>query len=58
MAVGLTHPKATVHVGDGFKFLTDYKNSFDVIKVTALGLAFDSHRVKIVVVPTSGDDPG
>lgn len=31
MAVGLTHPKSTVHVGDGFKFLDDYKNSFDVI---------------------------
>ncbi len=31
MAVGLEHPKATVHVADGFKFLDDYKNSFDVI---------------------------
>jgi spermidine synthase len=31
MAQGLTHPKSTVHVGDGFKFLDDYKNSFDVI---------------------------
>lgn len=31
MAQGLTHPKATVHIGDGFKFLDDYKNSFDVI---------------------------
>ena len=31
MAQGLTHPKATVHVGDGFKFLNDYKNAFDVI---------------------------
>ncbi len=31
MAIGLTHPKSTVHVGDGFKFLDDYKNSFDVI---------------------------
>lgn len=31
MAVGLTHPKSTVHVGDGFKFLDDYKNTFDVI---------------------------
>jgi spermidine synthase len=31
MAEGLTHPKSTVHVGDGFKFLNDYKNAFDVI---------------------------
>ncbi|KAL8348705.1 hypothetical protein RB598_001807 [Gaeumannomyces tritici] len=31
MAAGLTHPKATVHVGDGFKFLDEYKNAFDVI---------------------------
>ncbi|PFH60813.1 hypothetical protein XA68_10274 [Ophiocordyceps unilateralis] len=31
MAEGLTHPKCTVHVADGFKFLEEYKNSFDVI---------------------------
>lgn len=31
MAVGLTHAKTTVHIGDGFKFLDDYKNTFDVI---------------------------
>jgi spermidine synthase len=31
MAEGLTHPKSTVHVGDGFKFLDEYKNAFDVI---------------------------
>ncbi|CEJ93042.1 Putative Spermidine synthase [[Torrubiella] hemipterigena] len=31
MAAGLTHPKSTVHIGDGFKFLDDYKNTFDVI---------------------------
>lgn len=31
MAAGLTHAKSTVHIGDGFKFLNDYKNSFDVI---------------------------
>merc|ERR1712169_104749 len=31
MAQGLSHPKSTVHIGDGFKFLDDYKNSFDVI---------------------------
>jgi spermidine synthase len=31
MAVGFTHPKSRVHVGDGFKFLADYKNAFDVI---------------------------
>lgn len=31
MAVGLTHAKSTVHIGDGFKFLNDYKNAFDVI---------------------------
>ena len=31
MAEGLTHEKSTVHVGDGFKFLDEYKNAFDVI---------------------------
>lgn len=31
MAAGYNHPKVKVHVGDGFKFLDDYKNSFDVI---------------------------
>ena len=31
MSVGFNHPKTTVHVGDGFKFLDDYKNEFDVI---------------------------
>ena len=31
MATGLTHPKSVVHIGDGFKFLDDYKNTFDVI---------------------------
>lgn len=31
MAIGLQSPKATVHVGDGFKFLEDYKDAFDII---------------------------
>ncbi|KAH0606355.1 uncharacterized protein H6S33_004016 [Morchella sextelata] len=31
MAEGFKHPKSKVHVGDGFKFLEDYKNEFDVI---------------------------
>ncbi|KAI1765141.1 spermine synthase [Hypoxylon sp. FL1150] len=31
MAAGFNHPKVKVHVGDGFKFLDDYKNTFDVI---------------------------
>ncbi|RDA87133.1 hypothetical protein CP532_4295 [Ophiocordyceps camponoti-leonardi (nom. inval.)] len=31
MAEGLSHPKSTVHVADGFKFLREYKNTFDVI---------------------------
>lgn len=31
MSIGFEHPKAKVHVGDGFKFLEDYKNTFDVI---------------------------
>ncbi|KAI1805141.1 spermidine synthase [Daldinia bambusicola] len=31
MAEGFKHPKVKVHVGDGFKFLNDYKNAFDVI---------------------------
>lgn len=31
MSVGYSDPKVKVHVGDGFKFLADYKNSFDVI---------------------------
>ncbi|KAK9472397.1 Spermidine/spermine synthase [Dipodascopsis tothii] len=31
LAVGLEHPKAKVYVEDGFKFLAQYKNHFDVI---------------------------
>ncbi|KAI0997517.1 Spermidine synthase [Podosphaera aphanis] len=31
MSVSFQHPKVKVHVGDGFKFLNDYKNAFDVI---------------------------
>ncbi|TLS30922.1 hypothetical protein PpBr36_03041 [Pyricularia pennisetigena] len=31
MAAGFNHPKVKVHVGDGFKFLADYENTFDVI---------------------------
>lgn len=31
MSVGFQHPKVKVHVGDGFKFLEDYKDCFDVI---------------------------
>ncbi|KAK0739903.1 Spermine/spermidine synthase-domain-containing protein [Apiosordaria backusii] len=31
MSAGFDHPKVKVHVGDGFKFLDDYKNTFDVI---------------------------
>ncbi|KAK1978188.1 spermidine synthase [Colletotrichum cereale] len=31
MAVGFDHPKAKTHVGDGFKILEEYKNTFDVI---------------------------
>lgn len=31
MAAGFDDPRVTVHVGDGFKFLADRKNEFDVI---------------------------
>jgi spermidine synthase len=31
MAVGFEHPNVTVHVGDGFKYLEERKNEFDVI---------------------------
>ncbi|KAF2171189.1 hypothetical protein M409DRAFT_63563 [Zasmidium cellare ATCC 36951] len=31
MSVGFQHPNVKVHVGDGFKFLEDYKDTFDVI---------------------------
>ncbi|KAI9725613.1 MAG: putrescine aminopropyltransferase [Chrysothrix sp. TS-e1954] len=31
MAVGLKHPSVTTHIGDGFQFLRDRKNEFDVI---------------------------
>jgi len=31
MSVGFEHPNVKVHIGDGFKFLEDYKNTFDVI---------------------------
>lgn len=31
MSAVYNDPKVTVHIGDGFKFLDDYKNQFDVI---------------------------
>lgn len=31
MSVGFQHPKVKVHIGDGFAFLKEYKNTFDVI---------------------------
>lgn len=31
MSVGFQHPNVKVHIGDGFKFLEDYKDTFDVI---------------------------
>ncbi|KAK5987523.1 Spermidine synthase [Cladobotryum mycophilum] len=31
MAIGFDHPKSKTHIGDGFKFLEEQKNSFDVI---------------------------
>jgi len=31
MAAGFDDPRVKVHIGDGFKFLEDYKNEFDVI---------------------------
>lgn len=31
MAIGFDNPKVTVHIGDGFEFLRDKVNSFDII---------------------------
>ena len=31
MSIGFQHPNVTVHVGDGFKFLEERKDEFDVI---------------------------
>ncbi len=31
MSIGFQHPNASVHIGDGFEFLRDRKNEFDVI---------------------------
>ncbi|KAH3666610.1 hypothetical protein WICMUC_005594 [Wickerhamomyces mucosus] len=31
MSASYAHPKVRVHIGDGFKFLNDFKNTFDVI---------------------------
>lgn len=31
MSVGFQHPRSKVHIGDGFKFLEERKNEFDVI---------------------------
>jgi len=31
MSVGFSHPKVTIFIGDGFPFLEDKKNTFDVI---------------------------
>ena len=31
MSLGFQHPSVSTHIGDGFKFLADKKNEFDVI---------------------------
>ena len=31
MSIGFQHPRVTSHIGDGFQFLQDRKNEFDVI---------------------------
>jgi spermidine synthase len=31
MGVGLTNPKLTLHVGDGFRFMAQHRHEFDVI---------------------------
>lgn len=31
MSIGFQHPAVKVHIGDGFKFLEERKNEFDVI---------------------------
>lgn len=31
MSASYKHPKVKTHIGDGFKFLDDYKNTFDVM---------------------------
>jgi spermidine synthase len=31
MSIGFQHPCVKTHIGDGFKFLVDKKNEFDVI---------------------------
>lgn len=31
MACGLDHPKVTLHVGDGFEFMKNHSQQFDVI---------------------------
>lgn len=31
MSIGFQHPNVSTHIGDGFKFLADKKNEFDII---------------------------
>lgn len=31
MGKGLTHPKLTVHIADGFKFMAQHRQEFDII---------------------------
>ena len=50
MAVGFQHPAVKVHIGDGFEFLKNYKNSFDVI-IT------DSYRFPCVLAVNRSSDP-
>lgn len=40
MAVGFQHPAVKVHIGDGFEFLKNYKNTFDVIITDSYGYLF------------------
>ena len=31
MSIGFSSPKLTLHIGDGFKFMQNHENEFDVI---------------------------
>jgi spermidine synthase len=48
MAVGFQHPAVNVHIGDGFEFLKNYKNSFDVIITDS----YTQQSIILMIVPT------
>lgn len=58
MAVGFQHPKVKVHIGDGFKFLEDYKNTFECVSLKSRLCSLSANVIASVIITDSSDPEG